>query len=227
MTASPDAPLQPQVAPPPKYTRVDYVFQFIAITAGVLIALLINGLVEWNSNRALVAQARATIAREIADNRKDLDSTLTGIQGDLAKFDAAIRFATDILRTKKTTVNELTLHINLADLSSTGWRSAERTGAVGHMEYDEVQRYSRLYDLQDLVVEQQRDLVGRLGEATSILNADAGFNPDNPDRKDLEFFRERVMVLRGQIAVYEQMAKRLAERYAAELKSSAAQVGKQ
>ena len=49
-----------------KYTSVDYAFQFITITAGVLIALLINGLVEWNDNRELAAQARATSQREIA-----------------------------------------------------------------------------------------------------------------------------------------------------------------
>jgi hypothetical protein len=218
MTESLDAPPPPPAAPPPKYTLVDYVFQFVTVTAGVLIALLINGLVEWNHNRELVAQARATIAREIADNKKDLDKTLASTPDDLEKFDAAIRFATELLRTKKTSVNELLLHVNMADLSSTSWRTAARTGALGHMEYDEVQRYSRLYDLQDLLVEQQRDLLSRLGEATAMLNAHAGFDPENPDRKDLEFFRERVMVLRAQLAVYEQMARRLAERYTGELK---------
>ena len=58
-------PIEPPPPPPktvPKYAIVDYVFQFITVTAGVLIALLINGLVEWNHNRELVAEARATIA---------------------------------------------------------------------------------------------------------------------------------------------------------------------
>lgn len=210
---------EPTDAPPPaaaKYAVVDYVFSFITITAGVLIALLINGLVEWNANRELVAEARATINREIADNKKDLDATLAGIAGDLAKFDAAIQFASEMMATKKTSVNELNFHINLAELSSTSWRTAERTGALGHMDYEEVQRYSKLYDLQDLVVEQQRNLVSRLGEATAILNAD--FDPDNPNPKDLEFFRERVMVLRAHLGVHEQMAKRLAENYAEALR---------
>ena len=210
---------EPTDAPPPaaaKYAVVDYVFSFITITAGVLIALLINGLVEWNANRELVAEARATINREIADNKKDLDATLAGIAGDLAKFDAAIQFASEMMATKKTSVNELNFHINLAELSSTSWRTAERTGALGHMAYEEVQRYSKLYDLQDLVVEQQRNLVSRLGEATAILNAD--FDPDNPNPKDLEFFRERVMVLRAHLGVHEQMAKRLAENYAEALR---------
>jgi hypothetical protein len=206
----------PPAPVPLKYTLVDYLFQFIIITAGVLIALLANGLVEWNRNRELVAEARATIAREIADNKKDLDATLDGMTGDLKKFDAAIQFAAEMLRDKKTSVTTLDFSINMADVSSTSWRTAERTGALGHMDYDEVQRYSKLYDLQELLVEQQRSLVSRLGEATAILSGD--FNPDNPNPKDLEFFRERVMVLRAQLAVHEQMAKRLAENYAEALK---------
>ena len=68
---------------PSKYTASDYFFSFITITAGVLIALLINGMVEWNNNRQLVAQARQTIADEVRGNKKDLDSTLTGMADDV------------------------------------------------------------------------------------------------------------------------------------------------
>jgi hypothetical protein len=214
MTEPTDVPPAPK--PAPKYAVVDYVFSFVTITAGVLIALLINGLVQWNDNRSLVAEARATITREIADNKEELDSTIAGMQGDMKKFDSAIQFATEILAAKKTSVHELYLNVNLADLSATGWRTAERTGALSHMNYDEVQRYSKLYDFQELLVEQQRGLVGRLGETIAILNGN--FDPDNPNRRDLELFRERAMALRAHLTVHEQMAKRLAENYAEALR---------
>jgi hypothetical protein len=199
-----------------KYNLGDYTFQFVTITIGVLIALLINGLVEWNSDRELVADARAMIAREIADNKTDIDATLSGIKGDLEKFDSAIQFATDLLTTKKTSVNELNFHINLADLSSTSWRTAERTGALSHMDYAEVQKYSKLYDFQDLIVEQQRNLISQLGLVTAIISP--GFDPDTPNLKDLELFRERAMTLRAALVVHNQMALRLAESYAEALK---------
>ena len=201
---------------PAKYAVGDYIFQFITITIGVLIALFINGLVEWNNNRELVEQARSTIRREIADNKKDIDATLAGIEEDVRKFESAIKFATDMLTAKKTTINELNFHINLADLSSAGWRTAERTGALSHMDYAEVQRYSKLYDFQDLIVEQQRALVGQLGDVTAILNPD--FDPDNPNPKDLEIFRERLLTLRAGLTVHAQMAKRLTESYSETLK---------
>ena len=197
---------------PNKYTASDYFFQFITITVGVLIALLINGLVEWNNNRALVAQARQTIADEVRRNQKDLDSTLPGMADDVERFDHAIAFANDMLTRKKTTVNELKLHLNLADITSAGWHSAERTGALSHMPYEEVQRYSLLYDLQDLFTEQQRGLLGQLAAASALISSD--FNPDNPNPKDLEDFRTRVLQLRSHLVIHEQMARRLAERYA-------------
>lgn len=43
---------------PSKYTASDYLFQFITITVGVLIALSINGLVEWNERYAEVIAGR-------------------------------------------------------------------------------------------------------------------------------------------------------------------------
>ena len=197
---------------PSKYTFVDYLFQFITITAGVLIALLINGLVEWNHNRVLVAEARATIAREIASNKKDLEATLTGVDGDVKKIDSALKFANEMLTKKSTSVNELNFHINLADLSASGWRTAERTAALSHMDYDEVQRLSLLYDLQDLIGEQQRALLGQLSEASSILSSD--FDPDKPNTRDLEIFRERLMRLRAALVIHKDLATRLAEHYA-------------
>jgi hypothetical protein len=197
---------------PSKYTASDYFFQFITITVGVLIALLINGLVEWNNNRALVAQARQTIADEVRRNQKDLDRTIPGMADDVKRFDNAIAFANDMLTRRKTTITELKLHLNLADIISAGWHTAERTGALSHMPYEEVQRYSLLYDLQDVVIGQQRALLGQLAAASALIGGD--FDPDNPNPKDLEEFRNRVLQLRSHLVIHEQMARRLAERYA-------------
>jgi hypothetical protein len=206
---------EPVDSPPPaatrKYAAVDYVFQLITVTAGVLIALLIDGLVEVNANRRLVNDARATLRQEILANQQDLQSTLAGIADDVKRFDNALAFAADLLAGRPTTVTELKLHMNLADLSASGWRTAERTGALAHMRYEEVQRYSLLYDLQDLYSTQQRTMIGLLADASAILSP--GFDPDKPNVRDIEVFRDRVMRLRSALTILEQMGKRLAERY--------------
>jgi hypothetical protein len=199
-----------------KYSAADYTFQFITVTAGVLIALLINGLVEWNDDRELVAEARATIAREIADNKKDLEATLSSFPRDREALDNALDFARDMMTAGKTTITSIELHYNMADLADTGWRTAERTGALGHMDYAAVQKLSKLYDFQDPFVQQQRAMLAQLALASSLLQGD--FNPDKPNVKDLEIFRARIMELGAALKLQEDFAKRLAENYAEALK---------
>ena len=113
-------------------------------------------------------------------------------------------------------MTSIELHYNLADLSDTSWRTADRTGALSHMDYGEVQRLSKLYDFQDLFVLQQRSVLSQLALASSMLQGQ--FNPDKPNLKDLETFRTRVMELRAAIGIQEDFAKRLAENYAESLK---------
>lgn len=199
-----------------KYTPADYAFQFITVTAGVLIALLINELVVWKQNSDLVAEARAMIQREIADNKKDLEATRSSFPRDREAMERSIKFATDMLATKKTAITSIELHYNLADLSDTSWRTADRTGALSHMDYGEVQRLSKLYDFQDLFVLQQRSVLSQLALASSMLQGQ--FDPNKPNLKDLETFRTRVMELRAAIGIQEDFAKRLADNYAEALK---------
>jgi hypothetical protein len=72
--------------------------------------LFINGLVDWNSNRELVAEARATLMREIADNKKDLDATVASFPRDQAALLNAIKFADEMLSAQKTKITSLELH---------------------------------------------------------------------------------------------------------------------
>ena len=59
-------------------------------------------------------------------------------------------------------------------------------------------------------------MLTRLAAASAILSGD--FNPDDPNPKDLESFREQVMVMRAALTVQEEFAKRLANSYAEVLK---------
>ena len=73
-----------------------------------------------------MAEARATSAQEISANKKDLDASLSGMADEMQRFDNAITFANEMLTAKKTGINGLMLQLNLSDLSSNGWRTAEQ-----------------------------------------------------------------------------------------------------
>ncbi|MBY0493152.1 MAG: hypothetical protein K2Y23_02940 [Cyanobacteria bacterium] len=195
-----------------KYGAADYVFQFITVTVGMFIALLINGMVEWNRDRELVADARINIQRELADNKKDLEATLSGIPADQQGMANAIRFADEMLSAKKTSINSVQLHYNIADrVSDSSWRTAERTGALALMDYEEVQRYSRVYDFQDLFMQQQRQALAQLIVASSIFKSNS--DPDRLSPGDLATFRTRVMDLSALIGLQEDLGKKLIEDY--------------
>jgi len=51
----------------------DFLLQLVTITAGVLIALSLEGVREWSHYRTLVREARETLAREIAENMKEVN----------------------------------------------------------------------------------------------------------------------------------------------------------
>ena len=193
-----------------KYGVADYVFQFITVTAGVLIALLIDGLADWKSNRDLVADARAAIRREVADNLKELEGLPTVIGKANRQIDTAMRFANDLVSTGKTDISELNVGFDLATLNESSWRSAERTGALAHMRYEEVKDYSELYAFQELFTAQQRKSVDLVTNAIVIATAD---DPTKASKEDLMRFRDQLRALKANVFVTDQMGTQLVDAY--------------
>ena len=193
----------------------NFLFQLLTITGGVLIALFLEGLVGWSDNRALVREATATIAREIADNKRELDGALAELDARGKRLDNALRFANELLEKKSTDVHEITLERSFAELSFASWQTAERTGALGHMEYDDVRRYSRIYALQEVFTAHQRRALERLSGAFTIL---AEGDPYKTAPKDLETFRQHVLALRGDLMIEQELGKTLSAAYGSELK---------
>jgi len=200
-----------EIHPPhgPILSLKEFLIQLVTIAAGILIALSLEGLLEWNHYRILVREARETISREIADNKKDVDDVLANSNTRKTSLDSALRLANELLGEKKSDIQKTELRLNIADFSRASWQTAERTGALGHMEYSEVRRYSELYDLQELFVQQQRRSLDRLAAAVAVIETD----PRHAAPGDLETFRQHVRALRGELIIEEQVGRQLAAAY--------------
>ncbi len=188
----------------------DFLIALATITAGVLIALSLEGLLEWNHNRRLVREARETVSREITDNKKEVDGILASAAARQNDLDNALRLANELLNSKKSDVRQVNLGSSIAELSSAGWQSAERTGALTHMDYAEVQKYAGLYELQNLFAVQQRQVLGRLASALAVLGAG---DPHAAAPRDLELFRQHVLELRASLIIERQLGQGLSEAY--------------
>jgi hypothetical protein len=191
----------------------DLLIQLATITAGILIALSFEGVREWRHDRALVAEARRNLQREIADNKKELDNELVAVATRTGKIDTALRFAAELLKAKKTDIHRLELELSFPTLGAAAWQTAERTGAFAHMEYDEVQKYASAYTIQELLTGQHRRALEAIAGAIGILTASEDGDPTQAPAAELERFRQRVVELRSILLIEEQIARQTSKVY--------------
>jgi hypothetical protein len=189
----------------------DFGIQLVTITAGILIALSLEGVRESLHDRALVREARENIRREIADNKRELDNEIVAMAERGKKIDVALRFANEMLKTKHTDINQLSLQLDFPSLSTASWQTAERTGALAHMDYAEVQKYASLYSFQEFLTAQHRRALDALVGAIGIITG--GGDPHDAPPAEIERFRATVVSLRSILFLEEQMTHTASERY--------------
>ena len=149
----------------------EWLFQLATITIGVLIALSFDSLLKWNADRMLVNEARANIALEIADNRRELDQYLKLVDESIAKVDNGLKLLAELDAGVEPTIHDVPLDMNFPSLNDAGWQTAESTGAIALMHYSEVQRLSEIYTLQSLFTDTLQPVIVSVNEAGAIMNA--------------------------------------------------------
>jgi hypothetical protein len=204
-----EAPAEPQ---PPRRSVGEWLFQLTTITIGVLIALSFDAVLQWNADRALVREANARITFEIADNRSELDAHLATFAERIAKVDLLLRLVAEGESGAEPTVREVDLTLGFPSLTSAGWQTAERTGALALMEYRDVQDLAELYTLQTFVVDNVSAALTTTNKAGSLLTAtDDPFAMAPTPRGDL---RAHLLELRANLMLDDQLGRQLSEAYA-------------
>lgn len=131
----------------------DFFVHLIIITLGLLIALGLEGVVEWAHNKHLVHTAEANLRAELQTNRK----TLAGDLRFLNHFQEQMESDLSILSTYKATNHgsqELRFNWTWNGPTSAAWDTARNTGAVALMNYQDAETYSDIYGQQASVAAQ-------------------------------------------------------------------------
>jgi hypothetical protein len=79
------------------------------------------------------------------------------------------------------------------------------------MDYSEVQRYSELYDYQDLFIEHQRQSIGQVSAALALVPAIV--KPAGPNPSDLTEFKRHLLQLKASLFIEEQLGASLLKAY--------------
>jgi hypothetical protein len=133
------------------HTWRDFFIHLITITIGLLIALSLEATAEWIHHRHLVREARASIRREIEENRKLAAEDLINVQQDQARIEKDIQQLVALRDGAKLDRATLQYHLDWAGLADSAWNTAQSTGAINYMDYQSAQALTSVYKQQRIV----------------------------------------------------------------------------
>lgn len=156
------------------------------ITLGILIALSLEGLLEWQHHRSLVREARENLAREISHNQKVVEKDLADIRKSEEELNKIIDTMQKLEKDRKLAGHvDLNYSFGFDNPYFTSWNTANRSGAIQYMNYDEVEKYTETYDQQQDLVNLSRQALSPLTEL-SALNVIFAKDLKNISDKELE-----------------------------------------
>jgi hypothetical protein len=141
------------VHPPhePIHTWRDFFIHLVTITIGLFIALSLEAAVEWLHHRHLVREARASIRREIEENRKFAAVDLINVQQDRERIEKDIQALIALRGGAKLEHASLQYSLDWQSFSDSAWGTAQSTGAINYMDYQSAQALTGLYMQQRIV----------------------------------------------------------------------------
>ena len=143
----------------PIHSFKDFLFHLLTVIIGILIALSLEGLLDWHHHRMLVQEARSNLASEIGENRRRLTKGLASAPDAEKRLKATIEAIDSYRKNHNDRSSDLDWSFGLFPLNATAWSTAASTGAVSYMNYSEVQDYTRVYVVQEQFLSlQQRTL---------------------------------------------------------------------
>jgi len=127
----------------------DFLLHLLTITIGLLIALGLEGYAEHWRQRELKKDADTKLRQEIRDNAQELVLVHKANASEQEDLKRIVDFLNARKKNEPYDTRQIRLDFTMGDLKSASWKTAAATGALGFMEYDQVQRYSAVYQLQD------------------------------------------------------------------------------
>jgi hypothetical protein len=191
----------------------DFLLHLFTITIGLLIALSLEGMVEWFHHRHLVHEAEASLYREIDGNAKGLADAVTDLhkQRDELKHDVVVlnRF---IVTRKMPDHEHMDISFHIKTFDNVGWKTAQATGASAYMPYADAQEYAGIYGTQDELADAEkqaaRDAILSLAPFMDAPDTAPDFTTGEG-----KAVKEKIETLEGQILLVDSLMTSLDEQY--------------
>jgi len=199
------------------HTWRDFFIHLITITIGLFIALSLEALVERLHHRDLVHIARVSIRHEMEENRKILASDLTSVREDQTRIEYDIKQLATLRSGAKLEHLTLAYHIDWSSLSDAAWHTAQSTGALNYMDYQDAQSWSDVYLQQHYVSDRGLTVFDEQTHAISpmlITN-----DPNLMSKEEIQIVLLRSADVLSELRGLEQLLQELDEQFSTELKN--------
>ena len=150
----------------------EFLLHLFTITIGLLIAVGIEGAVERHHHTELAREAADTMNAEIRKNEDTMVDALTSIAQQRRQMDANLERIGRVQADPKQDVN-IDASYAAKSLEETAWRTAQATGALAYMRYDQAEKYSSIYNTeheflnaQDRLAEDEAQFLGTIRRYT-------------------------------------------------------------
>jgi hypothetical protein len=191
----------------------DFLLHLFTITVGLLIALGLEGLVEWQHHRHLVHEAQASLHGEIVRNADSMQGTLD----QLHKEQADLKHDADVLKGviatgKMPKQGQMTIGFAIHGFDGVAWKTAQDTGAAAYMSYAQAQEYADIYGTQDELAQTEREAArDTIVSLAPFMNSNDS-DPD-PTRAEAQDIKGKIQILQGQLLLVDSLMQSLDKDY--------------
>jgi hypothetical protein len=170
------------------HTWKDFAIHLTVVTIGLFIALMLEAGVEYWHHRHIVAEARANIRTEIEANHEAARKNLVYVQASADTIKANVQAIHELMARPKNFHGSIVNSMNFESFHDAAWRTARDTGALSYMPYEEVQRYSDIYMMEQMVNQKAMDTAQNDFRASSPVYM--GYDVDKlPDAEYMNMLR--------------------------------------
>lgn len=193
----------------------DFFLHLITITIGLLIALSLEGLVEWQHHRHLVHEAEASLHTEIQNNARNIQDNIADVHQQQANLKQDLVVLRYIIKNHKAPEHSgLIVQFHIRTFDDVSWRTAQSTGVLSYMPYARSQEYADIFATQEQLnaAEHQaaRDAIVSLGPLMDVDDSAA-----DPTGGEANTIKQNIEVLQGQLLLVDSLFGSLDRHYKA------------
>ncbi|MBB5344949.1 hypothetical protein [Tunturibacter empetritectus] len=191
----------------------DFLLHLLTITIGLLIALSLEGCVEWRHHRHLVHEAEASLHAEIQSNAMGLPDALATLHKNQADLKHDVDVLKYIIKNHKTPPDEhMEIAFGIRAFDDVSWKTAQSTTALSYMPYSQAEEYSDIYNTQNELNDAERQAARDAIISLAPFMNTAASDPD-PTEGQANDIKQKIEVLQGQLTLVESFMKSLDQSY--------------